>query len=120
MTLARFARRVENEIGVTVSVGLSHNKFLAKIASDLDKPRGFAVIGAAETVDFLARQPVSLIYGVGKVFAETLRKDGFETIGQLQQADPTDLMRRYGEFRRPPRPTRPRRGLRAPSPSTAR
>ncbi len=97
VTLARFARRVETEIGVTISVGLSHNKFLAKIASDLDKPRGFAVIGKAETVEFLARHPVSLIYGVGKVFTETLRRDGYETIAQLQQADPTDLMRRYGD-----------------------
>lgn len=97
VTLARFAKRVEDEIGVTISVGLSHNKFLAKTASDLDKPRGFAVIGKAETLDFLARQPVSLIYGVGKVFAETLRRDGFDTIGQLQTASPDDLMRRYGD-----------------------
>jgi DNA polymerase-4 len=95
--LARFTKRVEAEIGVTISVGLSHNKFLAKVASDLDKPRGFAVIGRAETLDFLARQPISLIYGVGKVFEATLRRDGFETIGQLQQAKPEDLMRRYGE-----------------------
>ena len=97
ISLARFAKRVEDEIGVTISVGLSHNKFLAKIASDLDKPRGFAVIGKAETLGFLAAQPVSLIFGVGKVFAETLRKDGYETIGQLQQAEPEQLMRRYGE-----------------------
>ncbi len=95
--LARFAKRIEDEIGISVSVGLSHNKFLAKIASDLDKPRGFAVIGKAETVSFLAGQPVGLIYGVGKVFAETLQKDGFHTIGQLQNAAPEDLIRRYGE-----------------------
>ena len=95
--LARFARRVEDEIGITVSVGLSHNKFLAKIASDLDKPRGFAVIGKAETLSFLADKPVGLIYGVGKVFGEALQRDGFETIGQLQQAAPAELMRRYGE-----------------------
>jgi DNA polymerase-4 len=95
--LARFVRDVEDQVGVTVSVGLSHNKFLAKVASDLDKPRGFAVIGRAETLGFLAGQPVDLIYGVGKVFADTLRRDGFETIGQLQQAAPEDLMRRYGE-----------------------
>jgi len=95
--LARFAKRIEDDIGITVSVGLSHNKFLAKVASDLDKPRGFAVIGKAETLSFLASQPVSLIYGVGKVFAETLRKDGYFTIGQLQDAVPEDLMRRYGE-----------------------
>ena len=96
--LVRFARRVEDEIGITVSVGLSHNKFLAKIASDLDKPRGFAVIGKAETVEFLASKPISLIFGVGKVFEAQLKRDGLETIGQLQAADPADLMRRYGEM----------------------
>lgn len=97
VVLARFASRVEQQVGVTISIGLSHNKFLAKVASDLDKPRGFAVIGKAETVAFLAPQPVTLIYGVGKVFAETLRKDGFETIGQLQATPPEQLMRRYGD-----------------------
>ena len=95
--LAKLARDVETQIGITLSIGLSHNKFLAKTASDLDKPRGFAVIGKAETLSFLAEQPVDLIYGVGKVFAETLRRDGFHTIGQLQQTDPEALMRRYGE-----------------------
>src|SRR5690606_712541 len=97
LVLARFARAIETEIGVTISVGLSHNKFLAKIASDLDKPRGYAVIGEAETLAFLAPKPISLIYGVGKVFTETLRKDGYHTIGQLQAAEPAELMRRYGE-----------------------
>ncbi|HEV7278217.1 MAG TPA: DNA polymerase IV [Devosiaceae bacterium] len=95
--LARLARRVEAEVGVTISVGLSYNKFLAKVASDLDKPRGYAVIGRAEALSFLAPRKVGLIYGVGKVFAETLRKDGFETIGQLQDVEPLDLVRRYGE-----------------------
>ncbi len=97
LSLARFAKRVSDEIRVTISVGLSHNKFLAKTASDLDKPRGFAVIGRAETLSFLARQPVSLIFGVGKVFAAQLKKDGFELIGQLQEAPPEELMRRYGD-----------------------
>jgi len=96
--LARLAKRVEDELGITISVGLSHNKFLAKIASDLDKPRGFAVIGKAETVEFLAKQPISLIFGVGKVFEATLQRDGFQTIGQLQSAEPNDLIRRYGEM----------------------
>lgn len=97
-SLARFAQQVEKEIGVSISVGLSHNKFLAKIASDLDKPRGFAIIGKAETKTLLAPKPISTIYGVGKVFTETLRKDGFLTIGQLQSHDPMDLRRRYGEM----------------------
>ncbi len=97
-TLARFAKQVEEEIGVSVSIGLSHNKFLAKIASDLDKPRGMALIGKRETLDFLAPRPISTIYGVGKVFARTLENDGFVTIGQLQTCNPDDLMRRYGEM----------------------
>lgn len=97
LVLARFARTIETTLGVTISVGLSHNKFLAKIASDLDKPRGYAVIGVAETRSFLAPQPISLIYGVGKIFAETLRKDGLITIGQLQEEPPENLIRRYGE-----------------------
>ena len=97
LVLARFARAIETDLGVTISVGLSHNKFLAKVASDLDKPRGFAVIGEAETISFLAPKPISMIYGVGKVFAETLRKDGLLTIGQLQDEPSENLMRRYGE-----------------------
>lgn len=97
LSLARFSKRVSEEIGVSISVGLSQNKFLAKTASDLDKPRGFAVIGRAETLSFLAQQPVSLIFGVGKVFAAQLKKDGFELIGQLQEAPPEELMRRYGD-----------------------
>ncbi|MCA1403128.1 DNA polymerase IV [Ensifer sp. IC3342] len=95
-TLARFARRVEKEIGITVSVGLSYCKFLAKVASDLQKPRGFSVIGQAEAVDFLKGCPVTLIWGVGKAFAATLERDGIRTIGQLQMMEEADLMRRYG------------------------
>lgn len=98
VSLARLAKRIEDEIGVTISIGLSHNKFLAKIASELDKPRGFALIGKAETVSYLAEKPITVIFGVGKVMAETLRKDGLTTIGQLQQRAPEDLMRRYGEM----------------------
>ncbi|QLF71387.1 DNA polymerase IV [Peteryoungia desertarenae] len=96
--LARFARRVEKEIGITVSVGLSYCKFLAKVASDLQKPRGFSVIGEAEAVAFLAPRPVTTIWGVGKAFAQTLEKDGIRTIGQLQTMEEADLMRRYGSI----------------------
>lgn len=96
-TLARFAREVEQRIGITVSIGLSCNKFLAKIASDLDKPRGYAVLGASEAKEFLAPHPVSTIFGVGKVTQERLLRDGYRTIADLQQADRNQLMRRYGE-----------------------
>jgi DNA polymerase-4 len=94
--LARFAQRVEREVGITISIGLSYCKFLAKVASDLNKPRGFSVIGAAEALDFLRDKPVRLIWGVGKAFAETLERDGIRTVGQLQTMEETDLMRRYG------------------------
>jgi DNA polymerase-4 len=95
--LAGFATQVERDLGITVSIGLSANKFLAKIASDLDKPRGFAVLGTAEAVSFLANRPVGFIYGVGAVSAAKLAADGFRTIADLQRADEHDLMRRYGE-----------------------
>ena len=94
--LAKFARRVEREIGITVSVGLSYCKFLAKVASDLQKPRGFSVIGREEALTFLATRPVTTIWGVGKAFAATLESDGIRLIGQLQAMEETDLMRRYG------------------------
>jgi DNA polymerase-4 len=94
--LAIFARDVEKNIRITVSVGLSYCKFLAKIASDLDKPRGFAVIGKTEALDFLRDQPVGMIWGVGKVMREKLEADGYRLIGDLQRAEETDLMRRYG------------------------
>ncbi|MGE6739264.1 DNA polymerase IV [Allorhizobium pseudoryzae] len=94
--LAKLVRRVENEIGITLSVGLSYCKFLAKVASDLQKPRGFSVIGQEEALSFLAPRPVTTIWGVGKAFATTLQADGIRTIGQLQGMDEGDLMRRYG------------------------
>jgi DNA polymerase-4 len=96
VVLAGFQRRVEREIGVTVSIGLSHTKFLAKIASDLDKPRGFAVIGRAETLSFLAAQPVSVIWGVGKAMQARLARDGMRKIADLQKQDERTLARRYG------------------------
>jgi DNA polymerase IV len=95
--LARFAVAVEQRLSITVSIGLSCNKFLAKIASDLDKPRGFAVLGAAEAPAFLAPKPVSFIFGVGKVGAARFTRDGFARIADLQKVSELDMMRRYGE-----------------------
>jgi len=95
--LARFAAEVEKELKITVSIGLSGNKFLAKIASDLDKPRGFAVLGLREAAGFLAAKPVGFIFGVGKVGAARLARDGFHRIADLQRVPEIELMRRYGE-----------------------
>src|SRR5215469_4760776 len=83
-TLAGFALEIERRIGVTVSIGLSYNKFLAKIASDLDKPRGYAVIGRAEVLDFLGPKPVGLIWGAGKALQAKLASDGITTIAELR------------------------------------
>jgi DNA polymerase-4 len=97
-SLAALQRRIESEIGVSASIGLSHNKYLAKVASDLDKPRGFSIIGRAETLDFLKARPVSLIWGVGKALQAKLATDGIRSIGQLQTADLKSLMAKYGSM----------------------
>ena len=91
--LAKFAREVEAKIGITVSVGLSVNKFLAKIASDLDKPRGFAALDQDEARAMLAEKPVGFIFGVGPATQERLVQRGFRTIGDLQRADEIELMK---------------------------
>jgi DNA polymerase-4 len=94
--LARFARDVERDIGITVSVGLSVNKFLAKIASDLDKPRGFAALDQDEARTMLAERPVGFIYGVGPASQEKLVQRGYRLIADLQRADVNDLMKQFG------------------------
>ncbi|HWD49756.1 MAG TPA: DNA polymerase IV [Rhizomicrobium sp.] len=95
-TMAMLAKRVEADVGITISIGLSFNKFLAKLASELDKPRGFAVIGEAEAKAFLRDKPVGFIRGAGKALQAKLEKDGITRIGQIQDADPKELGRRYG------------------------
>jgi DNA polymerase-4 len=97
LALARFARKVESEIGVTVSVGLSYCKFLAKLASDLDKPRGFSVIGRAEARAVLAPMSVGRLWGVGKVAEARLGRLGLTTIGDLQALDEKTAAARLGD-----------------------
>lgn len=96
LSLATLMRDIQQKLGITASAGLSYNKYLAKVASDLEKPRGFSAIGRAEAREFLAGQPVRLIWGVGKAFQEQLAKAGITQIGQLQGMEKSDLMRRYG------------------------
>jgi DNA polymerase-4 len=95
-TLARLAKRIEDELHITVSIGLSFNKFLSKVASDLDKPRGFSVIGRAEAVEFLDKRPVTLLPGVGKAFAQSLARDGIFTIGDVRRRKPKELGAHFG------------------------
>ncbi|MFZ1173063.1 MAG: DNA polymerase IV [Bradyrhizobium sp.] len=94
--LARFAQTIERDVGVTVSVGLSCNKFLAKIASDLDKPRGFAALDQEEARTMLADKPVNFIFGVGPATQERLVQRGYRLIADLQRADETELMKQFG------------------------
>ncbi len=96
-SLARLALEVEKQVGVTVSIGLSSNKFLAKTASELDKPRGFAVLSPEDAESFLADKPVGFLHGVGPKFAESLNRDGYHTVEDLQRTELRDLIRRYGE-----------------------
>ena len=97
-TLVRIVKRIETELRVTASVGLSHNKFLAKFASDMEKPRGFKVIGRAETESLLAAEPVHRIWGVGKALHARLTADGITRIGDLVAHDQAELMKRYGSM----------------------
>ena len=96
--LAGLAKRVEATHGITISIGLSDNKFLAKIASDLDKPRGFAVLSRSEAPEFLAGKPVSLLWGVGAAMQRRLARDGITLIGQLAEIGDRELASRYGRM----------------------
>ncbi len=95
-SLAALVLRIRTALGITVSIGLSYNKFLAKVASDLDKPDGFAVIGRAEAVSFLAGPPASLLWGVGRQTQKRLHDDGLDTIAALQAVPQEELAARYG------------------------
>ncbi|MFO0995336.1 MAG: DNA polymerase IV [Alphaproteobacteria bacterium] len=99
-TLARLVLRIEHTIGITASVGLSYNKFLAKLASDLDKPRGFAVIGPDEALDFLSDRPVTILWGVGPSLARRLREDGIALVRDIRTVPEDRLVARYGSIGR--------------------
>jgi DNA polymerase IV len=98
LSLAKLIRKIETEVGITASVGLSHNKFLAKMASDLEKPRGYSVIGQAETKEFLSLKPVAAIWGVGQALQAQLNRAGITSISQLQSLERNDLIRRFGSM----------------------
>jgi len=97
MALSRLSREIEVEIGITISIGLSENKYLAKMASEMDKPRGFGVLTVAEAPEYMAEKPIDFLHGVGKQHAKKLAKDGFYTVGDIQAAEQRELIRRYGD-----------------------
>lgn len=96
--LARLVKRMKDELGITGSIGLSHNKYLAKVASDLDKPRGYSIIGKGETADFLAGKPVRLIWGIGPAGQQSLEKAGVRTFDDLLRWEKEDLVARFGSM----------------------
>ncbi|WP_309645775.1 DNA polymerase IV [Phenylobacterium sp.] len=97
-TLARLQARIEAEVGITVSIGLAPNKFLAKIASDIDKPRGFSVIGSVDAESFLAPRPVAIMPGVGPAMVKAMEAGGYRTVGDLARANIKDLAERFGTY----------------------
>jgi DNA polymerase-4 len=96
--LARLIKRIETELGISASIGLSHNKFLAKLASDLDKPRGFSVIGQVETLDLLAPLPIKKIWGAGPALQAKLNRDGIRTFADLRRRELKNLVDSYGSM----------------------
>ncbi|MAN73122.1 MAG: DNA polymerase IV [Henriciella sp.] len=95
--LATLARDIERDLGITISIGLAENRFLAKMASEMDKPRGFAVLSKADAKSILGPMPVTAIHGVGPAFAKRLSRDGLHLIGDVQARGRADMMRQYGE-----------------------
>jgi DNA polymerase IV len=95
--LMKLQNQVEADLNLTISVGLAGNKFLAKTASEADKPRGFFVLSPEEAPEYLAIRSVRVIGGVGAQFEKKLALDGIQTVGDIQKIDVKTLVRRYGE-----------------------
>jgi len=93
----RIKQRIRSETQLTASAGLASNKFVAKVASDLQKPDGLVAVAAGGEARFLAPLPVDLIWGVGRVTAKALRDLGLATIGRLQTMPRSVLARRFGK-----------------------
>ena len=94
--LVRLTNDLEKTLGISASIGLSSNKFLAKLASDFDKPRGFSIIGTNESTSVIAPLPVRKISGVGPSLTKRLAKLGITTVSQLQNWKEEDLVQRFG------------------------
>ena len=86
-----------DETNLIASVGVAPNKFLAKVASDLDKPNGFVVVDPDRVLEFLEPLPISRLWGIGKVSEKALRTVGIQTVGQVRQLSPEVLTDKFGE-----------------------
>lgn len=96
--LAELSKKIQKKVGISVSIGLSYNKFLSKICSDIDKPRGFSIINRLEAQSFLKDKPVEVIWGVGNTLKNRLNNDGIRTIGQIREMDCSELIVKYGSI----------------------
>ena len=96
--MVKLINQIEREVGITCSVGLSINKFLAKIASDLEKPKGFSLIGSDDIDKVLGNKPLTIIPGVGKAFQKKLEKEGLFTFFDLQKVPREELEEKFGKF----------------------
>lgn len=96
--LAELSKKIQKKVGISVSIGLSYNKFLSKICSDIDKPRGFSIINKLEAQSFLKDKPVEVIWGVGNTLKNRLNNDGIRTIGQIREMDCNELIVKYGSI----------------------
>ena len=96
--LAELSKKINQEVGISVSIGLSYNKFLAKICSDLDKPKGFSLLGRGDSKKFLSSQPVEILWGVGKILKRKLNDDGIKTISQIEDLGIKEVINRYGSI----------------------
>jgi DNA polymerase-4 len=91
-------QRIVQTVGITASAGVASNKFLAKIASDWNKPNGQFVIRPHEAEDFVAALPVKKLFGVGKVTAAKLNRLGVDTCADLRAWTVVELQRQFGKF----------------------
>jgi DNA polymerase-4 len=89
---------IQDELGLIASVGVAPNKFLAKIASDLEKPDGLVTVEPDAVQEFLDPLPISRLWGVGKVTAGQFERLGIQTIGQLRRRTPEFLEFEFGKF----------------------
>lgn len=115
--------RIRTEVGITASAGIAPNKFIAKVASDWNKPDGQFVVRPSQVDAFVAALPVKKIFGVGKVTADKMHRLGVQTCGDLRAWSQADLVAEFGSFgaslyrlcrgadERPVRPDRVRKSL---------
>lgn len=91
-------QRVRTEVGITLSAGIAPNKFLAKVASEWNKPDGQFVVTPAMVPEFVRKLPVKNIHGVGRVTARKMQLLGIDTCGDMQQFSQPQLLEMFGSF----------------------